>query len=143
MRARLHDGDHAARCIRSTLEWIPATGKRGSGTYPNLFGAGPPFQIDANFGYTAGIAEMLLQSHVRDEQGQWLIHLLPAIPATWPDGEVTGLRARGGITVDITWKQGKVTSYRLHARQPKQLTLRVNGQVKRVSVREGTQQFSP
>jgi len=141
-RARLHDGEGAARVVRTTLEYVPANA-RGSGTHPNLFGAGPPFQMDANFGYTAGVAEMLLQSHLRDEQGQWLIHLLPALPTSWKDGEVTGLRARGGVTADITWKDGKVTSYRLRAQQPKQLTVRVNGQVKVVSVTERAQQFIP
>lgn len=141
-RARLHDGEAAARVVRTTLEYVPSDAK-GSGTYPNLFGGGPPFQMDANFGYTAGVAEMLLQSHLRDEQGQSLIHLLPALPASWTDGEVTGLRARGGVTVDIAWKDGKVTSYRLRAQEPQQVTVRVNGQVKVMSVNERTQSFSP
>ncbi len=141
-RARLHDGEAAARVVRTTLEYVPANA-RGSGTYPNLFGAGPPFQMDANFGYTAGVAEMLLQSHLRDEQGQWLVHLLPALPTSWKDGEVTALRARGGVTVDIAWQEGKVTSYRLRVQQPKQVTVRVNGQVKVVSVNERAQSFSP
>jgi len=141
-RARLHDGEAAARVVRTTLAYVPAKG-RGSGTYPNLFGAGPPFQMDANFGYTAGVAEMLLQSHLRDEQGQWQIHLLPALPAGWKDGEVTGLRARGGVTVDIAWQNGKVTSYRIRAQQTKQVKVRVNGQVKVVSVNEHAQPFPP
>jgi alpha-L-fucosidase 2 len=141
-RARLLDGEAAARVVRTTLEYVPASA-RGSGTHPNLFGAGPPFQMDANFGYTAGVAEMLLQSHLRDESGQWLIHLLPALPASWKDGEVTGLRARGGVTVDIAWQDGQVTSYRLRALQPKPVTVRVNGQVKVVSVTERARQFTP
>jgi alpha-L-fucosidase 2 len=141
-RARLHDGEAAARVVRTTLEYVPASA-RGSGTYPNLFGAGPPFQMDANFGYTAGVCEMLLQSHLHDEQGNWLIQLLPALPVSWKDGEVTGLRARGGVTVDITWKDGQVTSYCLRARQPETLTVRVNGQVKVVAVTERVQQFTP
>jgi len=142
-RARLHDGESAARVVRSTLEYVDPSKGRGSGTYPNLLGSGPPFQIDSNFGYTAGVAEMLLQSHLRDARGEWMIHLLPALPSGWKDGEVTGLRARGGVTVDITWKDGKVTQYRLCSLKPKQVTVRVNGKEEIVSVNERAQTFSP
>jgi alpha-L-fucosidase 2 len=94
---------------------------------PNLFGNHPPFQMDGNFGITAGICEMLLQSHA-DE-----IELLPALPKAWQNGSVKGLRARGNVTVDIEWRDGKVTHYRLSSATPSDFKVRVNGEVKQVA----------
>ena len=129
--ARLHDGDHAhqlfAYLIRPCHRMDMAN--EGGGLYGNLFDACPPFQIDGNFGYSAGVCEMLVQSHL-DE-----IHLLPAVPACWPKGEVRGLGARTGVTVDMAWQDGKVTHYTLHSATPQTVRVRVNGEVKMVEAK--------
>jgi alpha-L-fucosidase 2 len=128
--ARLRDGDRCEKILRTQLAPVTATGidmKKGGGTYPNLFDAHPPFQIDGNFGATAGIAEMLLQSHAGE------IDLLPALPSAWPEGEARGLRARGGLTVDLAWKNGRVTTYRLTSKTPEKVTVRLNGQTSEVT----------
>ncbi|MBV5315367.1 MAG: glycoside hydrolase N-terminal domain-containing protein [Prolixibacteraceae bacterium] len=85
-------------------------------TSPNLFGLHPPFQMDANFGTTAAIAEMLLQSHVLDSKGQFIIDLLPALPASWSSGEVKGLVARGGFVVDIKWENSRLVTVKIQPR---------------------------
>jgi alpha-L-fucosidase 2 len=115
--ARLGDGDHANKLLVMLI---------GRG-YANMFDACPPFQIDGNFGGCAAVAEMLIQSHAGE------IALLPALPKAWPKGKVTGLRARGGFTVDIEWKDGRVTNYRIVAKDRQMVNLRVNGEVKTVN----------
>ncbi len=114
--ARLHDGNHAHMMLENLI-------KKGG---VNLFCQHPPFQIDGNFGGTSGIGEMLLQC-----PGD-TIHLLPALPDAWPQGKVTGMRARGGHRIDFEWKDGKVTDFRIRSKEPVEVIVRVNGETKKV-----------
>lgn len=126
--ARLRDGDAAREHYLALLR---------DSTLPNLFDGIPFFQIDANLGATAGLCEMLVQSHERDgvsganEPGaseESVVRLLPALPQAWTNGSVKGLCARGGFTVDMEWRDGRVVSYHLRSSKPRQAIVRINGE---------------
>jgi len=120
--ARLHDGDRASKLLAMLIA-------RGA---PNLFCLHAPFQIDGNFGGCAAVPEMLLQSQETTADGAPVLEFLPALPAAWHTGKVSGLRARDGFTVDLEWQDGKVTNYRIAAPEPREVKIRLNGEAKTV-----------
>lgn len=131
--ARLLDGDHAYKLIQDQLKPARSRGFGGSGgTYNNLFDAHPPFQIDGNFGCTAGIAEMLVQSHTGK------IVLLPALPSVWKDGTVKGLQCRGGfILEELTWKDGKPATVKVRSNAGGKLNITWNGKDQTLDTKSG------
>ena len=142
--ARLHNPKQAYHIYQKLLTPIAPRGSKGSewkswhkggGTYPNLFDAHPPFQIDGNFGGTAGVCEMLIQSTIKD--GKTFIELLPAVAESWKEGSVSGLCARGGYELSFEWKGGKVRNCTIKAKNAGTVTLLYNGQQKTLNLKAG------
>ena len=134
--ARLHRQDKAYQILRKLLTYVsPEIYKdrkhHSGGTYPNFFDAHPPFQIDGNFGGTAGICEMLMQC-----DGDTM-ELLPALPEPWKDGEIKGLKARGNYSVDLVWKDGKVKQAKVTSLLGGKLTVQYNGKKQVLTLKKG------
>ena len=130
--ARFKDGEHAFHMIQMLMSPV----KGGAGSYPNLFDAHPPFQIDGNFGGAAGVGEMILQSHTK------YIDILPALPSALPEGNIKGICARGGFVMDMQWQAGKLQRLTVRSKTGMPLLLRYNGIVKTISTtKNGVYQF--
>lgn len=131
--ARLRDGQQAYKIYRTLLRYVDPLRTKGQhgGTYPNLFDAHPPFQIDGNFGGTAGVCEMLMQSHGNT------IELLPALPAEWAGGEIRGLKARGGYEVCMHWQQGKIVQAEITAAKSGKVKVVYNGKTQELKMKKG------
>jgi alpha-L-fucosidase 2 len=131
--ARLFEGDKAHDFVRELLKPVTPNTAAGqhSGVYPNFFGAHPPFQMDANFGYTAGIAEMLLQSQ------NGVIHFLPALPSVWKDGKIQGLKARGNVLVSMAWKNNQLVAVDLKSSKNGEHTILYKGKMVKVKLKAG------
>ena len=130
--ARLLDGDHAFLLLKNLM--VPSktteTNMRDmGGLYANLFDSHPPFQIDGNFGATSGITEMLLQSHLRDENGDFYLDILPALPSTLTAGNVSGLKGRGGFEVSIDWNEKELASVEIQSLNGNNLNIRYKGKL--------------
>lgn len=140
--ARLHQGEKAYQIYRKLLTFTDAQDdqrpgtRHAGGTYANLMDAHPPFQIDGNFGGTAGVCEMLMQSHA-EEKNHWVIELLPALPKEWSEGSVSGLCARGGFELSFQWKGGHVRRAEMKASQSGTVTLLYNSQRKTLKLKAG------
>jgi len=133
--ARLHDGNHAYKILNNFITLVGGEGvdyDEGGGVYENLLCAHPPFQIDGNLGYVAGVCEMLVQSH------EGFVELLPAIPDQWKEqGEVSGIKVRGNCSLTMKWKDGKVTAYSLTSPTKQSVMVKVNGEFKTVVTKKG------
>ncbi len=137
--ARLRDGDHAFKMIQQLIRLTGSskTEYRGGGMYPNLLDAHPPFQIDGNFGAANGILEMLVQNHMCSGDGGYFIDLLPALPTAWPDGELSGVRTRGGLELGVKWKDHKLQSFHIHSSVGGVVQVRCSGRTYTVPTQAG------
>lgn len=137
-----------ANQLRSTEE-LNTVMQGAGGTYPNLFCAHPPFQIDGNFGFVSGVNELLLQSHETyvdskaPNEDRYVIDILPALPKAWSSGSIRGIRARGGFTLDLDWKDGKLTQARITSTGGTHGRLRLGGKETDFSLQAGASMVVP
>jgi alpha-L-fucosidase 2 len=139
--ARLLDGDHSFLLLKNLMVPVGTGdvnyGGHAGGLYANLFDAHPPFQIDGNFGATSGITEMLLQSHLRDEEGDYFQDILPALPSALPSGSVAGLRGRGGFEISMDWENMQLVRLEVLSKSGNTMNLRYAGKVIRTYTSPG------